>query len=354
MVLSRANLRVSFFGGGSDLPEFAAAGGDAAILSCALEQRVRVLAGLRGVPGMPWRVAYSRQETAAEWRYLQNERLTACLKHLDWPQREALEVVMTSDVPTQGTGLGGSSAFVVAMLGALQQLDGRGWSRQELAWRAYRVERSVGAPVGWQDHYAAAMGGMVLLEHRQGQPRPQHQHLFPQGSAASSRVLRALQDNVQLFWTGQARSANDILEAQAQRTVEPGEGKSCNLKTLTMLSDMARAACTQAREGLTWSWGPLLDEAWQLKQTLAPGICPEWTSAAYADAKAAGMEGGKLCGAGGGGFFLAWTPAGYREVVCDVLEQRHGFRPVPFRPVLYPTDVTRYPDGTLMPDVKEV
>lgn len=309
MIVVQAPLRISFFGGGTDLPAFYTRE-SGCVLSAAIDKRVYVIVKER-FDDLIY-VNYSRKEIVQHINELQHGLVREAMRVTGVDR--AVEITTLADVPSEGSGLGSSSSIVVALLLALYTYQGETPTAERLAQEACRIEiQSLGKPIGKQDQYIAAYGGM------------RHFAFFPDGSVEVNGVslsdsLRVrLGHRLMLFYTGQTRSADVILLEQVQRIAD----------SLDILRAMK--AQVERGKGLLFGgdldgFGALLHEAWLLKRELAGGITNGQIDAMYEAARAAGALGGKVPGAGGGGFLLLYVPPHAQDAVRGALQ---GFREVP-------------------------
>ena len=303
MIITRTPLRISFAGGGTDLPSFYREHGGGAVTSAAIDRYMHVLVNPKFDRSI--RVAYSRTENVERLDELQHELVREAMRLAGL--HEALEIHTISDIPGEGTGLGSSSALTVGLLNALYASRGVLKGPAELAEEACRIEiELLGGALGKQDQYSAAFGGLEYFEFR------------PDGSVRTSPIplathdREALGEHLSLFYTGTTRRAEGILKEQSDRTAS-------NLDALVRMRSLA----TEAREAIvgrdTPRLGALLDEGWQLKRNLSSGITNAAIDDRYARAKAAGAYGGKITGAGGGGFLLLVHPPERSRQIADAL-----------------------------------
>lgn len=307
MIISRTPLRISFLGGGTDLPAFYSRYGGA-VISAAIDKYVYVSAN-RKFDGKT-RVSYSKTEIVDDPKDLEHELVR---ESLGLYNERGLEITSVSDIPGNGTGLGSSSSFTVGLLGCISGMQRHGvpWPASMLAETAYSIEANLcGHPVGKQDQYAAAYGGFNFYEFCETG------HISVQPLVTKNGEMEYLQNHLMLFWTGQTRSANAILEEQKshfsarnERVIEAGK----RLKNIAMIAHQ------EFRSGSFINLGYFMKESWELKKELSTGITNENVDYLYKKAIKAGATGGKLCGAGGGGFFLFWVEPDKHEEVSKQL-----------------------------------
>ena len=327
IVVTRTPLRVSFAGGGTDLPEFYAVE-EGAVLSTAVDKYVYVTVKRHSMLfNEPIRLNYSRTEQVNSVEEIENNIARECLKYLD--VRPPIFISTVADMPAS-TGMGGSSSFAVGLLNALHAFRGERVTAGQLAEEACYIEMEVlKEPIGKQDQYAAALGGLNLLRFcKDGRVTVEPQPVV-NGSLAH------LFSNIMMFWTGHQRPAATVLTEQKSKT-------SRNLYVLRQMRDDAyelRGLCTRPQIELQ-ELGRALHRGWELKRRLASRITTSEIDLHYARAMEAGAEGGKLCGAGGGGFLMFVVRPEKRERVRQALSELtlvplsyevHGSR------VLYPS-----------------
>jgi D-glycero-alpha-D-manno-heptose-7-phosphate kinase len=336
MWVSRTPLRVSFFGGGTDYPSYFS-DMPGAVLGTTIDRYVYIQAlPLAGFAEQRYRLTWRQTESVDAIADITHPVVRTCLGHYRW--EEPLNVATMSDLPG-GTGLGSSSAFTVGFINLLHRMRGISLTKFELAREAIHVEQKLlRENVGVQDQIHASFGGLARYEF-QGEVFAIH----PLRIGRSRRTL--LSRSMVLVYTGRARHASAILDEQESRT-----RSGANAEGLASLYRMTRqAAAILEREGdderALRDFGALLDEAWQVKQRLSRSISDDAATALYAEGKAIGAWGGKLLGAGGGGFmlFLAHPERqrGFRErfgaaQVCVVRMEDEGAVVDSLRPYIAP------------------
>ena len=311
VIVTRTPLRVSFAGGGTDLPAFYTQE-SGAVLSTAIAQYVHVTVKRHSELFFePIRINYSRSEQVDTVDQIENNIARECLRFLEIEPPIYISVV--GDVPAS-TGLGGSSAFAVGLLNALHAYQGQRVSPGQLAEEACHIEMDIlGEPIGKQDQYAAAFGGMNLFTFlADGRVTAQHQRVWRDH-------LAPLFDSMLMFWTGHQRDASSVLKEQSENTTQ----KLTRLRTMRGQAELLLGLLDEYPVDIE-AFGQVLDEGWQLKRQLASGISNPLIDDWYDAAMAAGAYGGKLCGAGGGGFLLFLIPPqrqpAVREALRDLVE----------------------------------
>ncbi len=303
MIISRTPLRISFAGGGTDLPSYYRAHEGGAVTSAAIDRYIHVLVNPKFDRSI--RAAYSRTENVDHIDQLQHGLIREAMRLTG--VTEALEVHTIADIPSEGTGLGSSSSLTVGLLNALYAYQGVLKDPAVLAAQACQIEIDVlGGTLGKQDQYIAAFGGVEYIEfHADDSVRCAPIPL-------ATRDRETLGEHLSLFYTGRTRMAQGILKSQSDRTPE-------NRDSLDRMRELAK----EARDTLmrrNWTrLGELLDEGWQLKRGLSVGISNEEIDRQYAAAKQAGAYGGKIAGAGGGGFLLLVHPPERTRQISEAL-----------------------------------
>lgn len=306
MIISKTPLRISFFGGGTDYPSYYEKyGGE--VLSTSIDQYVYVtVSKLNPLFEHKIRVAYSKTELVRTVDEIQHPSVRHCLRHLGI--KEGVEVSVTTDLPAR-TGLGSSSAFTVGLLHALYACAGRMISQEDLAREAIHVEqRLICERVGSQDQVAAALGGFRRIAFAKD-------NLFRAEPVPVSPERRLqLQSHLLLFFTGITRLAEEVLQDQASRV----EVNGATLEAMrSQVAEACRILCSPERS--LSGFGELLHEGWRMKRALSARISNALIDDAYAKARAHGAVGGKLLGAGGGGFLLIFAPPERHEDIRRAL-----------------------------------
>lgn len=294
MIITRTPYRVSFMGGGSDYPAWYGQNGGA-VLSCSIAKYCFISA--RFMPpylGTRYRVVWSHFETVDQRSEIVHPSVRGCLEYLGID--EPFEVNHAGDLPAR-SGLGSSSAFTVGMLNALHALRGETVSKQLLAHEAIEVEQSVlKEVVGIQDQIQTAHGGLNFVK------------IAPDGQYALKPILmsverlREFESHVMLFYTGILRTASELAAEQVKATSAGHINDE-----LQALTGMARRGAEILADGEFAEFGLLMHEAWSLKRRLTPLVTNDVVEWIYRQARNCGAYGGKLLGAGGGGFVLVFA-----------------------------------------------
>ena len=306
LVVTRTPLRVSFAGGGTDLSDFYEHG-HGTVFSTTIDKYIYVTVKRHGpVFDEQIRLNYSKSEQVNRIDEIENDIARECLRFLEI--EPPIYVSTVADLPAS-TGLGGSSSFAVGLLNALHAFRGERVSAGQLAEEASYIEIDVlRQPIGKQDQYAAAFGGLNSFCFKAGGG------VTVEPQRLANGALAGLFGNIMMFWTGHQRDSSSVLAEQKSNT-------SKKMESLLKMRDHAcqlQALTCNGRFDVT-KFGRILDEGWQLKRQLATTITNNQIDAWYHAAIAAGAEGGKLCGAGGGGFLLFLAKPERREAVRQAL-----------------------------------
>jgi D-glycero-alpha-D-manno-heptose-7-phosphate kinase len=311
MIISQTPYRVSFAGGGTDLPAFYRRE-YGAVLSTTIDQHIYVTIHRRFESTI--RVSYSRTEVASTLDDIQHELVREAMRRVEID--EPLEITTIGDVPS-GTGMGSSSTLTVGLLAALHGYRNRVVSSRLLAEHACQIEIDVlGKPIGRQDQYAAAFGGLNYIRFNPDdtvdvEPVP-----------CRPETMAELERQTLLVYTGQTRDANVILERQSGATAD----RMDVLRSMRDLAHEMRDAL--GSDGDLERFAALLHEGWALKRSLGCGITNDQVNDWYEAARRAGALGGKLLGAGGGGFLLLIAPTWRHRAIREALGRP---RELPFR-----------------------
>jgi D-glycero-alpha-D-manno-heptose-7-phosphate kinase len=314
VVISRTPLRVSFVGGGSDIVSFAERHGGA-VVSTAIDKYVYVVVTERFEGNI--RVSYTKTEIVREIGRLKHELVREAMRLAGLPH--GVEIVTIGDVPSRGTGLGSSSAVTVGALNALYAFQGILKSPDELAEDAAAIEIDVlHKPIGKQDHYASAVGGLQLLRFGPGNAVEREPIVLTE--AGKTRLQRSLL----MFFTGRQRSATKVLNEL------DADSSAATRRNLGRLRDLALELHQELGRGDPDVLGEYLHRGWEYKRRLA-GVSDPKIDAWYAAARKEGALGGKLLGAGGGGFLLFYAPreaqAAVRKALSDLREMPVALEP---------------------------
>lgn len=312
MLITRTPLRISIGGGGTDLPSYYRQANGPLVISAAINKYVYISINPTFVED--YFIKYSALERAERIDDIDHALVREALRATDTPP--GIEIVSMADIPS-GTGLGSSGTFTVGLLRALYAFKREHITAGSLAEEACRIEIDVlGQPVGKQDQYIAAFGGLTCFEF---QP---DDRVTVTPLAISTATLHDLEEHLLLFFTGYARSAADILSDQNTRSER---GDTTMLESLRFTEELGRRIKAALECGDTGSFADLMQEHWEYKRARSTGMSNESIDRWYDLGRANGARGGKLVGAGAGGFLLfyaddpaqlrrAMTAEGLREV----------------------------------------
>lgn len=305
MIIARAPLRVSFAGGGSDLPAYWLRSSEPGlVVSAAIQKYVYVILNKKFDEGI--RVSYSHTENVRHVSELKHDIIRETLKYFGISK--GVEVVTVADVPGRGTGLGSSSALTVALIYALAKYTNRYYTPYDCARLACEIEIEIcGHPIGFQDQFASAFGGLNTIQFRKREVRVDN--IKPMSG------LKNLEDNLILFYVGQRKDlANDILKEQNQRLSE-----SETFEKTRQLVALARKFEIDLWANNLDHFGKMLDQEWKIKRSISDKISNEKLDKLYQKALDSGACGGKMCGAGGGGFMLLFASPERHRMIQNAL-----------------------------------
>lgn len=305
MFISKTPLRITFVGGGSDIKEYYSKYGRGSVLSAAINKFIYIVVNKKFDSKI--RVSYSKTEIVDSVHKIEHPSVREALKLLEI--EGGIEIVSISDIPSGGTGLGSSSTFLVGLLNALHAWKGEFVSPKELAEEAVKIEREIlHEPGGKQDQYMAAYGGIQQLEFYADEKvgvRP---------VISSTETIRNFERSLLLLYTGIQRSSTGIHKVQMQ-TVEK---KSVNYEKMVQMADEAFACLNNGNYELI---GRMIHENWLLKKTLSEGVSNRDIDLWYDKAMNCGAVGGKIIGAGGGGFMLFMAdPSKHNDIMSSIPE----------------------------------
>jgi D-glycero-alpha-D-manno-heptose-7-phosphate kinase len=313
MIISRAPVRFSLGGGGTDLPSYSRQHGGF-LVAAAIDKYIFVAANARFQNSI--RLAYSKTEIVDSVDEIEHRIFREALRATD--VRDSIELVSIADVPSN-TGLGSSSTFTVALLNALHAFKQKFVSTQQLAEEACNIEINIlKEPIGKQDQYISAFGGITAFTfNKDGSVEVERVPVQPE-------VIDELQMNLLIFYSGIERPASTVLTEQGNTIKENKENAVERMHRIKALGYETRRILM---EGSVDEYGELLHEHWTNKRKLASKMTDSVIDEHYEAARKAGAIGGKLMGAGGGGFFMFYArPAERRAVYAEMC--RRGLQPL--------------------------
>ena len=289
MIITKTPLRMSYVGGGSDLSSYYRKFGGA-VISTTVNQYVYVLVKPRFEKGI--RLSYSRTENVIRPEEIEHPLVRNALSMFEIS--ENIEIVSTADIPSSGTGLGSSSAFSVGLIRALSAFKGEELSDKICAELACKLEIDLcKSPIGKQDQYASSFGGLKLYKFNQDDS------VSLQSIDCNKNTIEKLNDQTLVFFIGGNRNANEILRLQSLELQQEKKAKEM-VKMVNLVWDLKNELESQSVE----NFGSILHENWIIKRNLSKGVSSSFIDDMYEQGLACGASGGKLLGAGGGGFMI--------------------------------------------------
>ena len=311
MIVTQTPLRISFGGGGTDLAAYYAQR-EGFVVSTAIDKFAYVIVKERFDDAIY--LNYMRKEIVSEVDAIEHELIREAMRRTGVDR--GVEVTLLSDIPSEGSGLGSSSSFTVGLLNAFYAYRGELVTAERLAQEACEIEiERLGNPIGKQDQYIAAYGGVRSFR------------FCTDGAVDVERIeisgdaTRDLSGRLYLFFTGKTRKANVILSEQKKSTAD----RAAELDGIKQLAfDLAPSLAAGTLDEV----GHVLHRGWELKRQLASGISNPDIEAMYERARDGGALGGKICGAGGGGFLLVYCKPERQE---QLLAAMSDYRQLPFQ-----------------------
>lgn len=304
MIITQTPLRISFAGGGTDFAGFYREDAGC-VVSSAIDKFIYVIVKERFDDKI--RVGYSLTEMVDDIDEIEHELVRECLRKVGI--RKGIEIATMADVPSEGSGLGSSSTVTVGLLNALYAYKGEIKPAEVLAREACEIEIEVlGKPIGKQDQYIAAYGGMKYIKFNRDDS------VTVKPICMDDMRRRQLNDSLLLFYTGITRKASGVLAEQKENIPD-------RFEVLKKMRDQAESLHVSLAESRISRLGQVLRAGWDLKKSLANGISNDFINEAYEKAIKAGATGGKVAGAGGGGFLLLFCQPAYHHRVRKALSE---------------------------------
>jgi D-glycero-alpha-D-manno-heptose-7-phosphate kinase len=311
MIITQTPLRISFAGGGTDLAAYYAER-EGFVVSSAIDKFAYVIVKERFDDQIF--LNYMKKEIRADVDSIEHELIREAMRMTG--VESGVEVTLLSDIPSEGAGLGSSSSFTVGLLNAFHMYRGEQVTAEQLAREACEIEiERLGKPIGKQDQYIAAYGGLRTFRFRRDDG------VEVRRLPLAPKQLRELDARLHLLFTGRTRKADVILSEQKAKTGD----RSAELDGIKQL---AEELVPSLEAGDFDRLGQMLHQNWELKRKLASGISDGAIDEMYARARAHGALGGKICGAGGGGFLLVYCPLERQERLEKGMRE---YRAMPFR-----------------------
>lgn len=307
MIISRTPLRISFVGGGSDLPTYYK-NNKGAVISTAINKYIYI-ACEKQFDGRII-VSYSKTEDVKKVSEIENNLVREALKLTGI--KNGIHITSISDIPSSGTGMGSSSSYVVGLLNALYAFQGKHVNAERLAREACKIEIGIlKKPIGKQDQYIAAYGGLQYIQFNSDDS------VFVDPIICLSETKRSFEEKLLLLYTGITRSADPILANQNKELSE----KKSKQKTMTEMVKLADSLQKTLKKNNLRPIGEIINKNWKLKKKMSGGISNEQIDKWYETAVKNGAQGGKLLGAGGGGFLLFYAePEKHKKIVKSLPE----------------------------------
>jgi len=292
VIVTRSPLRLSIGGGGTDLP-FYYREEEGFLVTATMNKYVYCIVKERFEEKV--RLSYSKNEEVEDIRDLKNDRARQILE--DHNLKKHIEVATLADAPS-GSGLGSSGTFTVGLLNAVENFQGEKLQDKELAEKAFDIEHNkLGYPCGKQDQYAAAHGGLMVLEiDKNGETGVKPLNI-------DENTIKTLEENIQLFYTGQLRDSSEVLEAQKKQVLS----KDQKMQKMRKIKSIGKEIKEELEKGNADNFGRLLHKHWETKKKFTSKMSNPEIDEAYSKAREEGALGGKIMGAGGGGFFMFYV-----------------------------------------------
>lgn len=306
MIVSRTPMRMSFAGGGSDLSSYYRLEGGA-VLSTSIDKYMYISVNKKFDGDI--RLSYSITEDVKSTSLLKHPIVRNTLEFLNIDG--GIEIASMADIPSKGSGLGSSSSYTVGLLHALHKYQERYTSKSELGALASHIEIDLcGDQIGKQDQYAAAFGGLNLIKFNVDDS------VSVEPVICKLETIKKMEESIIVFYTGQTRSASAILKEQSANMVQ--------IEKQLLMKEMVKSVYDMKKiieSGDLDSFGPLLDKNWRIKTQMASGITSSQIDHWYSSAMKSGAEGGKILGAGNGGFLMFYAPVEKHQDIKKALKE---------------------------------
>lgn len=310
MIISRTPLRISFVGGGSDIKDYYSRS-TGAVVSSAINKYIYIAVNRKFDNKI--RASYSKTEIVSRVSDLKHDYIRECLKYVGI--KGGIEIASISDIPSEGTGLGSSSSYIVGLLNAFYAYVGKHVSAERLAREACDIEINIlKKKIGKQDQYIAAFGGL------------QNIRFLHDGSVenypiiCNSEIKKKLENRLLLLYTGTTRSSDAILKNQI-KNIQNDDSIRKNMDSMVLF---AEKMTQMIQDNNLSKFGHFLEENWKLKKSMSDGISSKCIDKWYQVAIRCGAEGGKLLGAGGGGFLLFYAkPKFHKKILLALPKLKH-------------------------------
>jgi len=317
MIISRTPLRISFVGGGSDIASFYR-NIPGAVVSTAINKYIYIAVNKQFDGRII--INYSKTEIVTKVSDIENNLVREALKLIG--VKGGIHITSIADVPTEGTGMGSSSSYIVGLLNALYAYQGKHVNAEKLARQACQIEIDIlKKPIGKQDQYIAAYGGLEYIKFNS------NDSVYVNPIICKEETKRNLEDRLLLFYTGITRSADPILAKQTSNMASQKDKRAIMSKMVLLAGKMQDALNKNNLD----AFGEMLHENWILKKQMAEGVSNPKIDKWHETALKNGAIGGKLLGAGGGGFLLFYAPEEKHKKIISALSdlscQEFSFEP---------------------------
>ncbi|OAI49935.1 GHMP kinase, partial [Gammaproteobacteria bacterium SCGC AG-212-F23] len=307
MIISKTPLRMSFVGGGSDLANYYRKYGGA-VVSVAIDKYVYVTVNKKFDNKI--RISYSKTEEVTSVEEIEHKLVRECMRKLNLPG--GIEITTIADIPSRGTGLGSSSCFTVGLLHALHAYQHRYVSANHLGAESCHIEIDIcGEPIGKQDQYASAFGGFNFITFNPDDTVD----VVP--IICKRETMTSLQDNIIVFYTGMVRSASGLLQKQSIAMQDDKDKQ----KTMQRMVELAYTLRDSLHKDNIHDFGEILHENWLLKKNVNNDVSTSEIDDWYNKGIKAGAIGGKILGAGAGGFLMFYAPREHHEAIAKALPE---------------------------------
>ena len=312
MIITQTPLRISFFGGGTDFKDYYRLNKGGAVLSTAIDKCIYVIIKKRFDDKIY--INYSRKEIIDSVDEIRHDLVREAMRKTGIDK--GVEITTLADVPSEGTGLGSSSSVTVGLLNTFYLYQVQSQSAAILARQACQIEINIlKRPIGKQDQYSAAFGNLNIIKFNYDDT------VTLQQLSLDEEVKRELENSLMLIYTGITRRSSDILSKQEKNIKD-------KISVLNDIRDMVEEGKEYLIKGKLDDFGRLLHQGWERKKILAQGINNPLIEEIYQAARKAGALGGKISGAGGGGFLLLYCPVERQNRIRKTLK---NLRELPFR-----------------------
>jgi len=307
MIITRTPFRITFGGGGTDLPSFYKKYGG--FIFSATINKYMFISVNRPIIDNLVRVKYSESEIEKSIHEINHDIARECCKLMGI--EDAIEIISMADIPA-GTGLGSSSSYTVGLLNALHTLKRDYVSLKELVEEACRIEIDIiGKPIGKQDQYISAFGGITVLDiDKKGEVEVRKANVKPE-------TIENMESNILIFYEGSARNSDVILKEQSDKAKK---NEKNTINNMQFIKEIGYSILNAIEKGKLYEFAELMHEHWKIKKKISQKMTTPRVDSLYEIARENGAVGGKIMGAGGGGFFMFYCENNYRQKLRTAME----------------------------------